>query len=205
MGFINVTRSLNFTWENKPEQTNHTKTSCSASIIILFSCWGFCCEIVYLCSAPAIQELCQYWSSSAQLSPTSSVKTPSEPCSSCKLLISWFLQRFSRWGRNTGLGLLHSGSPASRLPQWGQESNRQRRVTYPVSTTQDRELPANTELLNKQAKKQATGWRAEHSVDWNWASPSHTGQHSLPHEQAPPYTAGSSPWARHGVVQNNPK
>lgn len=39
-----------------------------------------------ICVQPVIQELCQSWSSSAQLSPTSSVKTPTEPCSYCKLL-----------------------------------------------------------------------------------------------------------------------
>jgi hypothetical protein len=31
--------------------------------------------------------VCQYWCSSAQLSPTSSVETPPEPHSYCKLLI----------------------------------------------------------------------------------------------------------------------
>lgn len=47
---------------------------------------------LYICVKSEIQELCQYWSSSAQLSPTSSVKTPPEPCSYYKLLILWFLQ-----------------------------------------------------------------------------------------------------------------
>lgn len=69
---------------------------------------------------PVTQELCQHWSSSAQLYPTSSVKTPSEPCSYCKLLILWFLQRFSCRSRNTGPGLLsqHLLLPRSQNSDW---------------------------------------------------------------------------------------
>lgn len=72
--------------------------------------------------SPVTQELCQYWSSSAQLSPTSSVKTPSEPCSYYKLLILWFLQRFSCRDRNTGPGLVRSPSSTSQFPQQWLES-----------------------------------------------------------------------------------
>ena len=108
--------------KNKPKQTAKCKNFLLRLYYHLVQVSEDFAVRLYICVPPRNIELRQQWRSSAQLSPTSSVKTPREPCSYCKLLIFWSRQTLSWRGRKPGL--LSLDPSTSQFPQQWLESKR---------------------------------------------------------------------------------